>query len=351
MAGKTGKNGKTRAFTSVNYSAARLAREKQRREYEQQKKEKLIFALFVVIILVMILFAILIFKKVLGNDEPIDAESGTDTVETSADTENPPVVASAYRNEVLAKKEIYTGTLLLIDSSHSYRAAETVDIQNVYSSRTKFDKASAKNGYVYSYYTAGTEEELESQTLAALNAMADEFYKLKGNNDLYIHTNSAYVKNASDEHATGRAFDLSVYTIDYQHYELDDDAISSDFDWIKQNYYKYGFIRRYPENKASVTGVSDEPYHFLYVGIPHAYYMYKNDLCLEEYLELLRTEHSFADEGKNNLVFTTEDGSRYEVYYVAADGDMVNVPVLADSESYTVSGDNAGGFVVTVKLK
>ena len=44
--GKTPKNpqnGKTKPFSTVNYKNAHLAKEKQRRQYEQQKKEKIIF--------------------------------------------------------------------------------------------------------------------------------------------------------------------------------------------------------------------------------------------------------------------------------------------------------------------
>lgn len=347
------KNGKTRPFNAVNYSAARLAREKQRREYEQQKKEKLIFTMFVGIILVMILLAILIFKSVLGGEPPVKDDTDTESIETEAPTdtnEDVTPVSAVYEDKKIPKSDLYAGQLLLINSSNAYRAAEDITLQNIYGSRTKFEKASAKNGYVYSYYTAGTEEQLEADTLAALNAMADDFYSLTGNNDLYIHTNSAYVENASDEHATGRAFDLSVFTIDSVRYELDDPKVSPDFDWVKENYYKYGFIRRYPEGKTAETGVSDEPYHFLYVGIPHAYYMYKNDLCLEEYLELLRTAHTFnGDEG--HLSITDENGVRYEVYFVAAEGDVVTVPVYINNEAYSVSGNNTDGFIVTVTLK
>ena len=347
------RNGKTRPFTAVNYSAAKLAREKQRREYEQQKKEKLIFALFVVIILVMILFAILIFRKVLGNDEPVlmdnDTEIGTQAPEeTQGDTEK--TVSGAYNEVMIEKSDLYAGHLLLIDDSHPYRANAALDLTDIYGSRTKFDKPEHKNGFVYSYYTAGSEGKLESEALAALNAMADAFYQQTGNNDLYIHTpSSAYNSAATDEHATGRAFDLSVYTASGVRYQLDDPAISSDFNWVKENYYKYGFIRRYPEHKAAITGVANEPYHFLYVGTAHAYYMYEHDLCLEEYLELLRTKHTFKNGGEDNLVFTTDSGERYEVYFVSADGDMINLPVPTSFEACSYSGDNANGFVVTVK--
>ena len=342
--------GDTIPFSSINYSAARIARERQKREYEQRKKEKLIFGLFVVIILVMILFAVLIFKRVLGDGEQTETEaetqSGVETslVETSAsDTDSTKEVESAYRTQELAKSDIYNGTLILIDASHPLRA-DSVTLEDIYESRTKFDKADSKNGYVYSFYPADKDVLLESETLAALNSMANDFYKATGNYDLFIHANAAYREGSGDEHATGRAFDLSVWTGGDNYYSLGDTAVSANFEWVRENYYKYGFIRH-----ESACG-SDRPYHFLYVGVAHSHYMYKNDLTLEGYWQLLRDKHAFSDDGKNNLAFTAEDGSRYEVYYVAADSDTVELPIPKNCEQYTVSGDNMGGFAVTVKL-
>ena len=41
-----------------------------------------------------------------------------------------------------------------------------------------------------------------------------------------------------------------------------------------------------------MTGVKYEPWHFRYVGVEAAEYMYENGLCLEEYVELLlKTEN------------------------------------------------------------
>lgn len=56
--------------------------------------------------------------------------------------------------------------------------------------------------------------------------------------------------------------------------------------WLAENCYKYGFILRYPANKVSITGIDFEPWHFRYVGVEHAAYMYTHDLCLEEYVLL-----------------------------------------------------------------
>ena len=357
-----------RARSSRRPDSAYSVRQQQRREYAQQKKEKLIFGLVIVIILVMILFAILFFKKVLGDGTPTETESGVnngiensdtgeignalnndkETAETdetgSENTDRLPSVP--YRNEVHAKEDIYNGTLILIDSSHPYRDNENVQLSNISESRVQYENATAASGKVFSFYVGNMSLQLESETLKALNSFANDFYKTTGNYDLFVDVDSAYVKNSSDEHATGRAFDLSAWLGEEKYFSLDKAEISANFNWIRANYYKYGFVRR-----ASSDCSSKEPYHFLYVGVPHAYYMYKNSLGLEEYWTLLRSRHTYADGGKNNLSFTAEDGSRYEVYYVPANGDVVNLPVPEQCESYTVSGDNVGGFAVTVKLK
>ncbi|HGC6232007.1 TPA: D-alanyl-D-alanine carboxypeptidase family protein, partial [Enterococcus faecium] len=47
----------------------------------------------------------------------------------------------------------------------------------------------------------------------------------------------------------------------------------------------FGFIRRYPPDKTEITGVSNEPWHYRYVGIEAATEMYNQGVCLEEYLK------------------------------------------------------------------
>ena len=54
--------------------------------------------------------------------------------------------------------------------------------------------------------------------------------------------------------------------------------------WLQENSYKYGFIFRYPADKTSITGVSEEVWHYRYVGTEAATEMYRQGLCLEEYL-------------------------------------------------------------------
>lgn len=57
------------------------------------------------------------------------------------------------------------------------------------------------------------------------------------------------------------------------------------YSWLADNAYKYGFIRRYPPGKERITGISNEPWHYRYVGTEAAEYIYEHDLTLEEYLD------------------------------------------------------------------
>ena len=146
-------------------------------------------------------------------------------------------------------------------------------------------------------------------------------------------------KPGYSEHESGYAFDFStIPDYDYQG--------TGDYAWFTENCYKYGFILRYPENKENITKIQYEPWHFRYVGEPHAYYMTKNGLCMEEYIKLIE-EHPYTGE---HLEFKDESGQEYEVYFVAADpgAEETDVPVPSGL-SYTISGNNYSGFIVTVK--
>ena len=47
----------------------------------------------------------------------------------------------------------------------------------------------------------------------------------------------------------------------------------------------YGFILRYPAGKESITRISEEPWHFRYVGVPYASIITNRGLVLEEYAD------------------------------------------------------------------
>ena len=55
-------------------------------------------------------------------------------------------------------------------------------------------------------------------------------------------------------------------------------------DWLGEHCWEYGFIVRYQADKAHITGIIDEPWHFRYVGTEVSMDMKDSGLCLEEYL-------------------------------------------------------------------
>ncbi len=79
----------------------------------------------------------------------------------------------------------------------------------------------------------------------------------------------------TSEHHLGIAFDIGI---------IDDMSIDTFYDWFETNSWKYGFIRRYPDEKIEITGIGYEPWHYRYVGRDVAAEMYSSGLCLEEYL-------------------------------------------------------------------
>ena len=58
---------------------------------------------------------------------------------------------------------------------------------------------------------------------------------------------------------------------------------TKEYEWLKDNSYKYGFILRYPKDKEYITGYMFEPWHYRYVGNDIAEYIYKNNITYEEY--------------------------------------------------------------------
>ena len=77
------------------------------------------------------------------------------------------------------------------------------------------------------------------------------------------------------EHQIGLAVDINGATYDL-------------YFGLQENSYKYGFIFRYPGNKTDITGISEEVWHYRYVGKEVAKEIYDKGICLEEYLENIK---------------------------------------------------------------
>ncbi len=235
------------------------------------------------------------------------------------------------------------GTLAVVnaDTMYSFPAGDAV-LVSVYEKRNA------------SYGVSSMEVQLDETVVAQLNMMLSEFSTLYGKTDIqvesgyrskqdqdnrYSNGSSIFPGGYSDYH-TGRSFDLCITPEDgMQSYYV----ASGDYAWINENAHKYGFILRYPEGKIDSTGVNPRAYTFHYAGVPHAQYMYENNLCLEEYVEEMKSYPATSP-----LTVDTADG-KWTVFYVKMSqtgNTAVNIPAC---QEYTISGDNKGGLIVAYK--
>ena len=102
---------------------------------------------------------------------------------------------------------------------------------------------------------------------------------------------------------------------------------------VNNHCYEYGFIIRYPLCTSDVTGITYEPWHIRYVGVPHAEIIYRSGMVLEEYIESLELGSFYLYEG-----------------YLISRQHPNSILVPDDFSSCTVSFDNTGYCIVTVKL-
>ena len=94
-----------------------------------------------------------------------------------------------------------------------------------------------------------------------------------------VLTYSAYP--GTSEHHTGLCVDLMTNSMTELDESFADDPV---YDWLLENAWKFGFILRFPKDKTDITGYSFEPWHYRFVGREHAYKIYSQGLCLEEYV-------------------------------------------------------------------
>jgi len=90
--------------------------------------------------------------------------------------------------------------------------------------------------------------------------------------------NKIAAKAGFSEHQTGMSVDIQTYGSNASTFEEFDE-----FKWLQNNAHKYGFILRYPKGKEYLTGYKYESWHYRYVGIEVATYIYQNNITFDEY--------------------------------------------------------------------
>lgn len=85
-------------------------------------------------------------------------------------------------------------------------------------------------------------------------------------------------KPGTSEHQLGLAVDINQ--------EGTRSTASQVYSWLEDHAWEYGFIQRYPEDKSEITGITNEPWHYRYVGTAAAAEINQRGITLEEYLQV-----------------------------------------------------------------
>lgn len=326
-------------------------------------------ALLLLVLLVVIVVAVLLFRGCTaekpeqpsnedtaqtGGDVQTDGNTQTDNQDDSQTEDSQPQEIQTSTGVSctltdLGEEAIYTGELVLVNNWTLYHFPEEQELVSIYAEKND------------SYYVAGTEVYLAPVAMEALNAMLADFTAQGGSKSVNVvagyrteefqqhlfdqsaeqngleHAKQYVAQPGGSEHHTGFVVDLSIYHSDGTSEEYDG---TGEYAWINENCQNYGYVVRYATDKADLTGIANEPWHFRYVGVPHATQMVKEGLCLEEYIDYLK---DYTADGEH-LMISCEDGT-YEVWY--AQGSAIYLP---DSGEYTVSGNNVDGLIVTCKV-
>lgn len=178
------------------------------------------------------------------------------------------------------------------------------------------------------------------RTAADQQALIDSYTESYGED--YVRDYVAPV--GGSEHHSPFAADISFYHLtEKKVYATTSEGAAAYYSWVLDHCADYGLILRYTAEKSDITGYGAESWHFRYVGIPHAALIREQAFCLEEYLLMLK-EYSFG----SRLAYSC-GGKDYEIYFVSMtdpEGTQVPIPVGA---TYTVSGNNTDGFIVTIE--
>ena len=185
---------------------------------------------------------------------------------------------------------LYTGELILVNNWTLYHFPEEQPLECV------FDGKSA------SYYVRDKEVYLAPEALEALNALMDAFQDQGGSKTVNVvagyrtkdfqqhlldqsaelngedHAQRFVAQPGGSEHHTGLVVDFSLLFEDGSSAEYEG---IGEYAWINQNCHNFGWIVRYDTDKEHLTAIADEPWHFRYVGVPHATVMAEKGLCLE----------------------------------------------------------------------
>jgi len=185
-----------------------------------------------------------------------------------------------YSNQSDLSKGMYTlvNKYYYLDSNYVPEELETVSYEYAIHN-TKLNKTALEN-----FIKMADDAKKENLTLKITTAYRDyNFQSVLYNN--YVNSDGKELADTYSarpgysEHQFGYSFDLT----NANYADFDEFQYTDEYTWLQNNAYKYGFILRYPKDKEYITGYQFESWHYRYVGVDIAKYIYDNNITYEEY--------------------------------------------------------------------
>ena len=175
----------------------------------------------------------------------------------------------------------YRGEVLLVNDQNRLSADYVPEgLVNLYQNRHSFRLASSEITL-----TRETYEAAERMFHAAEEQNVNGFIITSGyrsyhrQEEVYAQSEPGKAQQpGASEHQSGLAFDVTTET-------SNGFESTPQYAWLAQHAHEYGFIQRYPANKADITGISYEPWHYRYVGIEVATEIHRTGMTLEEFVK------------------------------------------------------------------
>ncbi|WP_122638705.1 MULTISPECIES: D-alanyl-D-alanine carboxypeptidase family protein [unclassified Romboutsia] len=251
-----------------------------------------------------------------------------------------------YETIKLTKEDLYLGNLILVNQGNEFKqkGVKLLPIDNLY-----FEIYCDKPIYVSQEIIKPLLNLIDSinarKKLIAVSGYRSEEEQEEIYNNSILENGIEYTKKyvarpKESEHQTGLAIDLGeiVENVDFICPSFPDYGICKDFKDLAK---EYGFIMRYKKDKENITNISEEKWHFRYVGTPHAKLINKYNYCLEEYIDFLK-----QFKYNTNHLKIEENNSKIEIFYIEMKGNAVEIN-LDKHKKYNISGNNVDGFIIT----
>lgn len=258
-------------------------KDKRKKDIKKIKKSLgIILILFLGISIILVFLLFYVFDKEKANREK-EVE-----VSSSVSEENNNVLEVVIPKK--ERKEISDWRLVLVNKDNPLPENFTIELANIDRTR-QFDKRAIgelqemmkamKKAGIYNIWIQSAYRSIEYQESLYDNKV-NEYLKYGVTKEEAEKLTSEYInKPGESEHNLGLAVDFNKVNDNFKDTKA--------FKWLSENAKDYGFVMRYPEEKAEITGIEYEPWHWRYVGKEHAYKMEELDMCLEEYIEYLET--------------------------------------------------------------